>query len=143
MYLGELEKLDGVWLGTETVSEGGESYEASVRLVFQPVFDGRFLLCDYIQTAPNRPMSVAHGVFRNDERTNKLSVTWFRSPVATAAQQVDAVADGDRLAFVETIAGRTTRTTYSILRDQLSIRTEWSIGGDDWKTILEGSYRRR
>lgn len=143
MYLGELEKLDGIWLGTERVSEGGAQYEASVRLVFQPVFDGRFLVCDYIQTAPDRPMSVGHGVFRNDERTNKLSVTWFRSPVATATQQTDAVAEGDKLAFVETVAGRTTRTTYIVLRDQLTIRTECSIGGDVWTSILEGTYRRR
>lgn len=143
MYIGELEKLDGVWTGSERVSEGGTHYEASARLVFQTVFDGRFLVCDYIQTVPDRPVSVGHGVFRNDERTNKLTVTWFRSPVATASQQTDAVAEGDKLVFVETIAGRTTRTTYSSLRDQLSIRTECSVDGSEGTLILEGSYRRR
>jgi hypothetical protein len=143
MFSGELERFEGVWVGTERVSEGGTQYEASARLVFQAVFDGRFLVCDYIQTVPHRPTSVAHGVFRNDDRTNKLTVTWFRSPVATATQQADAVAEGDKPVFVETIAGRTTRTTYSALRDRLSIRTECSLGGDEWKLILEGSYRRR
>lgn len=143
MYLGELQKFEGVWIGTERISEGNTEYEASARLVFQTVFDGRFLVCDYVQTVPDRPTSVGHGVFRNDDRTNKLSVTWFRSPVATATQQANAVAEGDALIFVETIDGRTTRTTYSTLRDRMSIRTECSIGGDDWKPILEGSYRRR
>jgi hypothetical protein len=143
MFCGELEKFEGVWVGTERVSESGTQYEASARLVFQAVFDGRFLVCDYIQTVPNRPTSVGHGVFRNDERTNKMTVTWFRSPAATTTQQADAVADGDKPIFVETIAGRTTRTTYSAVRDQMSIRTECSLGGDEWKVILEGSYRRR
>jgi len=143
MYREDLQKFEGVWIGTERVVENGTHYEASARLVFQTVFDGRFLVCDYIQTVPDRPTSVGHGVFRNDDRTNKLTVTWFRSPVATATQQADAVAEGDRLAFVETIEGRTTRTTYSTVRDQLTIRTEYSTGDDEWKSILEGSYRRR
>ena len=143
MYLGEIQKLEGVWNGTERVNDGSTECESSARLVFQTVFDGRFLVCDYIQKVPDRPISFGHGVFRNDDRTSKLTVTWFRSPVATAAQQTDAVAEGDSLAFFETIAGRTTRTTYSVLRDQMSIRTECSLGGDEWKPILEGSYRRR
>lgn len=143
MYLGELQKFEGVWLGTERVSEDGALYEASARLVFQTVFDGRFLVCDYIQTVPNRPTSVGHGVFRNDDRTNKLTVTWFRSPVATSTQQADAVAEGDKLVFVETIEGRTTRTSYSIVFERMSIRTECSLGDDEWTAILEGSYRRR
>ena len=143
MYLGELQNLEGVWIGTERVSENGTQYEASARLVFQTVFDGRFLVCDYIQTVPDRPISVGHGVFRNDDRTNKLTVTWFRSPVATATQQADAAAESDKPVFIETIAGRTTRTTYSAVRDRMSIRTECSLGGDEWKLILEGSYRRR
>jgi hypothetical protein len=143
MYRDELQKFEGVWLGTERVTENGTLYEASARLVFQTVFDGRFLVCDYVQTVPNRPTSVGHGVFRNDDRTNKLTVTWFRSPVATPTQQADAVAEGDKLVFLETIEGRTTRTTYSTLLDRMSIRTECSLGGDEWTSILEGSYRRR
>jgi hypothetical protein len=143
MYLGELQNFEGVWIGTERVSENGTQYEASARLVFQTVFDGRFLVCDYIQTVLNRPTSVGHGVFRNDDRTNKLTVTWFRSPIATATQQADAVSEDDKLVFVETIAGRTTRTTYSAVHDRMSIRTECSLGGDEWTSILEGSYRRR
>ena len=143
MYREELQKLEGAWVGTERVSDNGTLYEASTRLVFQTVFDGRFLVCDYIQTVPDRPASVAHGVFRNDDRTNKLTVTWFRSPVATSTQQADAVAEGDKLVFFETIEGRTTRTTYSALRDQMTIRTEYSVGPDEWVSILEGSYRRR
>ncbi|MDX2087424.1 MAG: hypothetical protein SFX73_06230 [Kofleriaceae bacterium] len=111
--------------------------------MFQALFDGRFLVCDYIQTAPDRTASVAHGVFRNDARTQKLTVTWFRNPVATATQQVDAVAEGDKLVFVETMDGRSTRTTYTTAFDKLSIRTECEVGPDDWKPILEGSYRRR
>ena len=86
MLSGELEKFEGVWVGTERVSDSGTPYEASARLVFQAVFDGRFLVCDYIQTAPDRPTLVAHGVFRTDDRTSKLTVTWFRSPIATATQ---------------------------------------------------------
>lgn len=46
MYLGELQKLEGVWTGTERVSESEAQYEASARLVFQTVFDGRFMVCD-------------------------------------------------------------------------------------------------
>lgn len=143
MYLGELHKLEGVWIGTEHVTDNGTSYEASARLVFQTVFDGRFLVCDYIQTVPDRPTSVGHGVFRNDESTNKLTVTWFRSPVARPSQQAHAVAEGDKLVFIETIDARTTRTTYSIALDKLSIRTEALLGVDEWTSVLEGSYRRR
>jgi hypothetical protein len=143
MYRDELQKLEGVWIGNERITESGKHYEASARLVFQTVFDGRFLVCDYIQTVPDRPTSVGHGVFRSDDRTNKLTVTWFRSPVATPTQQADAVAEGDKLVFLETIAQRTTRTTYSVVLDRMSVRTECSMGGDVWSSIFEGTYRRR
>ncbi|NVB85263.1 MAG: DUF1579 family protein [Kofleriaceae bacterium] len=143
MYRAELQKLEGVWNGKEIVIEGDRPYEATARLVFQTVFDGRFLLCDYVQTIPDRPTSVGHGVFRRDASTDALTVTWFRSPAATSSQQATAVAEGDALVFVETVAGRTTRTRYTTLRDQLSIRTECATGNDNWTPLLEGSYRRR
>jgi len=143
MYRAELQKLEGVWTGKEIVIEDERPYEATARLVFQTVFDGRFLLCDYVQTIPDRPTSVGHGVFRRDVSTDALTVTWFRSPATTSTQQANAVADGDALLFVETVDGRTTRTRYTAIRDQLTIRTEWAAGDDNWKPLLEGSYRRR
>lgn len=143
MYRAELQKLEGVWTGKEIVIEQERPYEATARLVFQTVFDGRFLLCDYVQTIPDRPTSVGHGVFRKDASTDALTVTWFRSPAATSTQQANAVADGDSLVFLETVDGRTIRTKYSTLRDQLTIRTEWLAGNDNWKPLFEGLYRRR
>ena len=143
VYRSELARLEGVWQGTELVRDAEAPYEATARLSFQTLFDGRFLLCDYVQTAPDKPMSVAHGVFRKDALTNALTVTWFRSAAATASQQANAVADGDKLIFLETVEGRTTRTTYSIALDRLSIQTEVSTSADEWTPILNGSYRRR
>jgi hypothetical protein len=140
---GELMRLEGVWTGVERVLDAAKPYEASARLVFQTVFDGRFLLCDYSQTAVERPMSVGHGVFHRDDSTGKLIVTWFRIPSATLTQQAEGTADGDRLVFTETIDGRVTRTTYACTFDRLSIRTEQEVGADDWTIILDGSYRRR
>jgi hypothetical protein len=143
MHRAELQKLEGVWFGKEIVIEDGPPSEVTARLVFQTVFDGRFLLCDYVQSVSDRPKSVGHGVFRRDDTTDALTVTWFRSPAATSSQQGTAVAQGDTLVFIETVGERTTRTTYKTLRDQLSIRTECAAGDDDWKSVLEGSYRRR
>ena len=143
MYLAELQKLEGVWTGKEIVIENEVRYEATARLVFQSVFDGRFLLCDYVQTISERPASVGHGVFRKDVGTDALTVTWFRSPAATSTQQAIAVAEGDSLIFVETVDGRTTRTKYTTLRDQLTIRTECAAGQDEWMPLLDGAYRRR
>lgn len=143
MYRAELEKLEGVWIGTEQVLDAGEPYEASGRLTFQAIFDGRFLLCDYVQTAPDHATSMGHGVFRRDERTQALTVTWFRSPVVSPAQQEHAVAEGDKLVFDEMRDGRASRTTYTVKMDHLSVRTECSIRGGEWKQIFEGSYRRR
>lgn len=142
-YREELMKFEGVWSGTEHVSDEMGSFDATARLVFQTVFDARFLLCDYVQTAPDRPTTVAHGVFRRDERTNALTVTWFRSPAATATQQSDGVADGDKLIFLETIDGRTTRTTYATTMDRLAIRTERALENGEWQPLLDGNYRRR
>jgi hypothetical protein len=136
-------KLEGVWTGSENVVDGETSYDATGRLVFQTVFDGRFLLCDYVQTAPDRPMSVAHGVFRVDDKTNALTVTWFRSPAATGTQQADAVSEGDKLVFSETVEGRTTRTTYIAAMDKLTVRTDLLLEDGEWKPILSGTYRRR
>jgi hypothetical protein len=143
MYLAELQKLEGVWTGKEVVIEHERRYEATARLVFQTVFDGRFLLCDYVQTIPDRPTSVGHAVFRKDDSTDALTVTWFRNPSATSTQQANAVAEGDSLIFIETVAGRTTRTKYTTLRDHLTIRTECAAGDDNWRPLLEGEYRRR
>lgn len=143
MYRDELQKLEGVWVGKEVVFENDQPSEATARLVFQTVFDGRFLLCDYVQSTSDRPTSFGHGVFRRDDQTDALTVTWFRSPATTSSQQANAVAEGDALVFVETVGERTTRTRYVTLRDQLSIRTELAAGDDNWKPVLEGSYRRR
>src|SRR5437870_3189534 len=115
MYRDDFQRLEGVWIGTEIISDAGTHHEATGRLVFQTVFDGRFLLCDYVQTAPDRPTSVGHAVFRRDDRTNELSVTWFRSPDAIATQQTHGIAEGEKLIFIETTDGRRTRTTYSTM----------------------------
>jgi hypothetical protein len=139
----ELQRFEGVWVGTEQVSDSDPPYQASARLVFQSVFDGRFLLCDYVQTAPDHPMSVGHAVFRRDEITNALTVTWFRSPTATPSQQADAIADGDKLVFVETLPNRTTRTSYHVNLDKMSVRTDLMVRGGEWTPIFEGTYRRR
>lgn len=143
MYRGELQKLEGVWTGTERVSDEDERYEASARLIFQTAFDGRFLLCDYVQTAIDRPTVVAHGVFRKDESTNALTVSWFRSPAPSKTQQVDGVADGDLLIFHETREGLALRTTYAVVLNRLAITGEVSVRGGAWAQVFEGSYRRR
>lgn len=139
MYREELRKLEGVWVGSERSDVG----EASARLVFQTIFDGKFLTCDYVQTATDKKVSVGHGVFRKDDRTGVLTVTWFHSPVATSVQQTEGAADGDKLIFLEVIGNRTTRVTYTSQMDRLSIRTEALVGNGEWRTVLEGTYRRR
>ena len=143
MYRAELQKLEGVWNGLERVMLPETPFEAQARLMFQTAFDGKFLLCDYVLTLPDRTTNIGHGVFRKDERTNILTVTWFRSPVATRTQQMEATADGDRLVFAETIAGRSTRTAYSVALNRLSIRTDVSTNGSEWTPIFDGTYRRR
>ena len=142
MYRGEMQKLEGVWTGTEKVDLDGDRYEASGRWEFHTVFDGRFLLADYVQTAVSRPTSVGHGVFRKDSRTNMLQVTWFRSPDSTTAQQSEGVAEGDRLIFHEKIDDAMTRTTYSVALNQLTVTTQRSKNGGAFVTVFEGSYRR-
>lgn len=142
MYRSELQKLEGVWTGIEQINGDEGSFEAKGRWEFRTVFDGRFLLCDYIQTATDRPTSVGHGVFRKDERTSALTVSWFRDPSATGTQQGDGVAEGDRLIFVEKIADVSTRTTYAVALNRLTVITERSVRGGEWKPVFEGSYRR-
>lgn len=142
MYREHLQKLEGVWIGTERVVGDGERFEATGRWSFHTIFDGRFLIADYIQTAHDRPVSVGHGVFRKDERTEKLTVTWFRSPAATSTQQSDGVADGDRLIFVEHDGKSSKRTTYALALNRLSIITETSPDGSEWTSVFEGAYRR-
>ena len=61
MFNHELQRLEGVWTGTEQVTDGALHYNSSGRLVFQTIFDGRFLLCDYMQTAPERPTVAVTG----------------------------------------------------------------------------------
>lgn len=144
MYKVELQKLEGVWTGSETVGadNSNDRYEATGRWEFHTVFDGRFLLCDYIQNAPDKPTSIGHGVFRQDDRTGALSVTWFRSPSATPTQQSEGVAEADKLIFIEVIDKLTTRTTYSVALNRLTVITELSRSEGDWTKIFEGSYRR-
>lgn len=141
MYRGELQKLEGVWTGTERI--GGEKpYEATGRLEFHTVFDGKFLLCDYIQTAPDRPTAVSHGVFWKDDKSGALTVNWFRSPTGSENQQDHGIAEGDKLIFVEKAAGHITRTSYSVALNRLTIITERSTSTSDWQSVFEGSYRR-
>jgi hypothetical protein len=142
MYRAELQKLEGVWTGTESVDMDGNRYEAAGRWEFHTVFDGKFLLADYIQTAVDRPTSVGHGVFCKDVKTDALTVTWFRTPAGTKTQQTIAVSEGDRLVFIEKLADVSTRTTYAVVLNRLSVITERSTKGDDWKLVFEGSYKR-
>jgi len=142
MYRGELQKLEGVWTGTEQIDSDEGRYQATGRWEFRTLFDGRFLICDYMQTAPDRPTSVGHGVFRKDEKTSALTVSWFRDPGATTTQQGDGVAEGEKLIFVEKIGDTSTRTTYSVALNRLTVITERSIRGGEWKPAFEGTYRR-
>ncbi|MBL0215878.1 MAG: DUF1579 family protein [Myxococcales bacterium] len=141
MYQAELQKLEGVWSGTERIEDEAR-YEATGRLEFHTVFDGRFLLCDYIQTAPDRPVAVAHGVFCKDDKSGALTVSWFRSPSGTTNQQAVGIAEGDKLIFVETVGDVSTRTSYSVALNRLTVITERASGGGEWKNVFEGSYRR-
>jgi hypothetical protein len=141
MYRAEMQKLEGVWTGDERVETEDGAYTATGRFEFHTVFDGRFLICDYTQTAPNRPTSVGHGVFRKADN-GLLSVTWFRDPSATATQQADGVSDGDKLIFVEKIGENATRTAYSVALNRLTVITERSVRGGVWKPVFEGTYRR-
>jgi hypothetical protein len=143
MHQADFQRLEGVWNGTESTNDAGTEHEATARLVFQTIFDGRLLLCDYVQTAPDRPISVGHGVFRRHEPTDVLTVTWFRIPEATAVQQTHGIAEHDKLIFIETIASRRTRTTYSLALNRLSILTESSLSSGEWKQVCAGAYRRR
>ena len=79
---------------------------------------------------------------RDEEHDGVLTLTWFRSPKATAAQQTHSVAEGDKLIFVETIGKTSTRTVYQVALNRLTVITERSISGSEWKTIFEGAYRR-
>ena len=142
MYRAELQKLEGVWTGTERIDDDDSRYDATGRWEFHTIFDGRFLLCDYIQTATDRPVSVGHGVFRKDDKTTALTVSWFRSPGAVPSEQAVGVAEGDKLIFVEVLAKTQTRTTYSVALNRLSVITERSKDGVEWKSVFEGSYRR-
>jgi hypothetical protein len=142
MYRIEMQKLEGVWTGTERISGANGPQEATGRLTFHTVFDGKFLLCDYVQTWADRPTAIGHGVFRKDDSTGALSVSWFRSPSATDTQQTSGVAEGDKLVFVETIANTATRTRYSVALNALTVITERSVSGGEWTVIFEGSYRR-
>jgi hypothetical protein len=95
-----------------------------------------------VQTAPDRPTAVGHGVFRKDDSTAALTVSWFRSPCATSTQQRNGVAEGDKMVFVETTPNGSTRTTYSVALNRLSIVTERSVREGGWKSVFVGSYRR-
>jgi hypothetical protein len=142
VYRSALQKLEGVWTGPERVDSDQAPYDATGRWEFHTVFDGRFLLCDYIQTAAERPTSVGHGVFCKDDQSGALMVSWFRSPGPTVSQQRCGVAEGDALIFVETVDKMSTRTTYSVVLNRLTVHTERSTSGGEWKTIFDGAYRR-
>jgi hypothetical protein len=142
MYREQLQKLEGVWTGTEQVNLDGGRYEATGRWEFHTVFDGRFLLADYIQNAPDKPTSIGHAVFRMDEKTGTLAVTWFRSPEPSKTQQSEGVSAGESLCFVETIDGVSTRTTYSVVLNRLTVITERSTKGSEWAPVFEGTYKR-
>jgi hypothetical protein len=142
MYRDALQKLEGVWIGTERIDTHDGRFETTGRWAFHTVFDGLFLLCDYVQTAPDRPTCVGHGVFRKDDRTHALTVSWFRGTTATAYQQVDGVAEGDQLCFYEKGGSTSTRTRYGVHLNCLTITTERSVHGGEWKQVFEGSYRR-
>ncbi|MBA3459329.1 MAG: DUF1579 family protein, partial [Deltaproteobacteria bacterium] len=130
-----MQKLEGVWTGTENIDSDEGRYQATGRWEFRTLFDGRFLLCDYIQTAPDRPTSVAHGVMRKDDKSGSLTVSWFRDPGPTTTQQGDGVAEADKLIFIENIGDYSTRTTYSVALNKLSVITERSKNGNEWKTV--------
>jgi hypothetical protein len=63
-------------------------------------------------------------------------------PDRERSEQANAVAEGDKPIFYETVDACTTRTSYVVVMDRLSVSTDRAMG-DDWNRIFEGTYRRR
>jgi hypothetical protein len=140
-----LEKLAGIWKGTETMPpsdwdpKGGTADGTTQARV---ALDGFAVVSDYEQKRGGKRTYAGHGVFTWDAQQQQVVLHWFDS----MGQPVDEFRgswQGDVLLMQCKNAMGHWKMTYDLGKaGTLSSRMETAPDGKTWKPLFHGTYRR-
>lgn len=141
-----LKQLAGEWKGDETIHpspldpKGGKArafYSASMAL-------GDFhLIADYREERDGIGNFEGHGVYGWDERGKCYTMHWFDSMGFEHGAPALGTWEGNTLTLQhETTHLGLSRYVYEVAENELRLLIQNSPDGREWKTFLEGIYRR-
>lgn len=140
----KLEVFAGEWKGDEILYPSPwapEKRSAVGRFSARMGLDGMFLITDYQEERDGEVVFRGHGVYGFDPKSGKYTMHWFDSMGMSPAETL-GVWEGDTLTFENSHAHGKSRYVYEVGDDQYTFKILSSQDGDEWSTLMEGSYRR-
>jgi hypothetical protein len=141
-----LARLAGRWVGEETLHpspwdpKGGK---AKGRMRARMALGGFHLIMDYEQERDGRMTFEGHGVLGWDPRGKCYALHWFDSSGIEHGAPSLGSWEGPTLSVQhETTDAGHSRQVYEIDEDEYRFKLQHSADGREWKTFLEGNYRR-
>lgn len=140
-----LQRLAGEWRGMEMMFPPDAPDGMQVEGIIQSRMElgGWFLFMGYAQLQDGQAAYTAHGVIGYDHSGENVTLHWFDSQGWNPGQPFRGNWDGNRLVLTIESENGHDRLTYELLgADEYTTRLENSADGQEWKTLITGSYER-
>jgi hypothetical protein len=140
-----LEEFAGQWVGKERISQPS-SYttrsEATGTFDFYMDVGGFFLVGDYVEEADGERLLAGHLLWGWDAKNKCYTMHWFDTYGSPPDRPGRGQWEGDTLAFEHDLPSHKGRTVFTLGGGELGFRVEMNVGGQGWKTAVEGTYAR-
>jgi hypothetical protein len=140
-----LEKLAGIWKGTEVMPpsqwnpKGSEGQAITTSRV---TIGGFAVVGDYVQRSGGQITYEGHAVYTWDSQTNQVVLHWFDS-TGMGVDVFRGAWNGDKLELQsQNVMGHWRMTSDLSKPGEMTSRMEMSSDGKTWKPMMDGSYRR-
>ncbi|MCA9706718.1 MAG: DUF1579 family protein [Myxococcales bacterium] len=139
-----LTALAGTWVGQEHMHPSPWVPEGSVadaRIVNHRGAGGFVLAQDYEQRRDGEVVFSGHGVFWIDPSSGEVRLSWWDA-MGMAPNEFRGRWDGDQLVLRTQSPMGHTRASWVLTAEGYAHTMEMSQDGEQWKVLMEGSYRR-
>ncbi|HZN39764.1 MAG TPA: DUF1579 family protein [Planctomycetota bacterium] len=142
----KLEKLAGIWQGTETVypsqwdPKGGKADGTTRSRI---ALTGFAIISDYEQTRGGQRTYEGHGVYTWDARANQVVLHWYDA-MGQGCEEFRGTWKGDVLPLASKTPMGHARITYDLSKPGvMGSLMEMSQDGAKWTKVFDGSYKRK
>ena len=137
-----LAAMCGEWAGEETMMPSPWSPEQEQRTgeLSVRMFEGFFVVSDYLQRAGDRVSFRGHGVYSWDPQASCYRMHWFDS-MGGAGGIAEGQMDGNVLTFKNQSAAGHHRYRYTFKEGETQFEMAMSPDGEQWTPLMVGHYR--